>query len=216
MRNLLAPLLLLATALAAPAQKSTQDSPAPRMPIMDSHEGVTIGVDPWTIPSRYKEKFPKKSPFSGGVVGIRVSFRNDTDQGMKVELQRIRLLVQLSEDSRQELEPLSAEDVADTVLLKDNGKDPTKRRLPLPVPISKPRPTRDANWVNFRDACQNAAVPTRVIAAHSTVDGLLYFDLRGQVDLLHTSRLYVPNLATMDANQPVSYFDIDLGHNSSN
>ena len=30
-----------------------------RTSILDSHEGVTIGVEPWTQASRYKEKFPK-------------------------------------------------------------------------------------------------------------------------------------------------------------
>ena len=186
-----------------------------RPSITDAHEGVTIGVEPWTQASRYKEKFPKKTPFTGGIVAIQVSFRNDNESGIRVDLQRIRLLVQISEDSRQELVPLSAEDVADTVLLKENGKDPTAKRIPVPLPVGKPKPYRDANWTALRDACQNAGVPSSVVAAHSTVEGLLYFDLRGEVDLLQTSRLYVPNLLTMGDNQPLSYFDIDLSHNAS-
>ena len=184
--------------------------------IVDSHEGVTIGIDPWTQASSYKEKFPKKSPLSGGVVAIHVSFRNGNDQGIKVDLQSMRLVVQLSEDNRQELVPLSADDVADTVLLKANGKDPTARRSPLPIPVGKPKSSRDAKWTELRDACQNAAVPSSVLAAHSNLEGLIYFDLRGEVELLDTARLYIPNLATMGDNQPLSYFDIDLGHNSSN
>jgi len=177
---------------------------------------MTIGVDAWTTSSRYKTKFPKKSPFSGGVVALHVSFRNDTDLGVRVDLERIRLLVEVSEDNRQELQPMTPDDVADAVLLKENGKDPTAKRLPLPIPVGKPKPTRDANWTNFRDACQNAAVPTKIVGAHTTVEGLIYFDLRGEVDLLQTARLYVPNLATMGSNQPISYFDIGLGHGSAN
>ncbi|HXX99728.1 MAG TPA: hypothetical protein VEI54_02335 [Candidatus Limnocylindrales bacterium] len=216
MRNLLASLLLLGFAISLPAQKSSQGTSVQRAPISDSHEGITIGVDPWTTASRYKPKFPKKSPFSGGVIALHVSFQNDTDLGMRVDLQRIRLLVQISEDNRQELEPLSPDDVADTVLLKYNGKDPTAKRIPLPLPVGKSKPTRDAKWTNFRDDCQNAAVPSKVVGAHSTVEGLIYFNLRGEVDLLQTSRLYIPNLASMGDNQPISYFDIDLGHNSAN
>jgi len=149
-------------------------------------------------------------------VAIRVSFHNGNDKSIKVDLRSIRLLVQFSEDSRQELVPLSAEDVADAVLLKENDKDPTARRNPLPIPIGKTRPSRDANWINLRDACQNAAVPTSVVAAHTSVEGLIYFGLRGEVELLQISRLYIPNLVTMGDNQPLSYFDIDLGQNSSN
>ncbi|MGB7845139.1 MAG: hypothetical protein WBL63_05955 [Candidatus Acidiferrum sp.] len=216
MRKLIASLLYASVATAVLAQSDAKAPATLRASIVESHEGVTIGVDPWTQASRYKAKFPKKSPLAGGVVAIRISFRNDNDNGVRVDLHRIRLLVQISEDNRQELDPLSPDDVADTVLLKANGKDPTARRIPIPLPIGKPKPTRDANWTSFRDACQNAAVPSSILGAHSTVEGLVYFDLRGEVDLLQTARLYVPNLATMGDNQPLSYFDIDLGHNSSN
>src|ERR1700739_1839252 len=80
---------------------SQNDPPAAkpmRTPYTDSHEGMTVGVDPWTTASRYKEKFTKKSPFTGGIVALQVSFRNDNDKGVKVDLQRIRLLVEVSED----------------------------------------------------------------------------------------------------------------------
>jgi hypothetical protein len=216
MPKLVAALLLLATAVVAQTQNDPQPAKAARAPYTDSHERMTLGVDPWTTASRYKQKFPKKSPFAGGVVALDVSFRNDNDKGVKVDLQRIRLLVEVSEDSRQELEPLSAEDVADTVLLKQHAKDPTQRRLPIPIPSTGPKPSRDSNWTNLRDACQDAAVPSSVIGAHSTVEGLIYFDIRGEVDLLQTARLYVPNLATMGSNEPISYFDINIGHSSEN
>jgi hypothetical protein len=215
MRNLLALLLLAAATNCLPAQNGSTPSTPVHATIADAHEGMTIGVEPWTQASRYKQKFPKKTPFTGGIVAIHVSFRNDNEYGIKVDLLRIRLLVQISEDSRQELAPLAAEDVADTVLLKENGKDPTAKRIPVPLPVGKPKPYRDANWTALRDACQNAGVPTSVVAAHSTVEGLLYFDLRGELDLLQTSRLYVPNLMTMGDNQPLSYFDIALSQNAS-
>jgi hypothetical protein len=217
MRNLPASLLLIfVTGAAAPLSAfARQQAPTMRTATMESHEGMTIGVDPWTQSSRYKEKFGKKSPFSGGVVALRVSFRNDTDESIKVDLQRIRLTVQLEEDNRQELAPLTPEDVADTVLLKDSGKDPTKKRNPLPIPAGKPTPGRDKNWTELKEACQNAGVPSNVIAAHSSMEGLVYFDIRGEVDLLQTARLYFPNMVKMTSNEPLSYFDIDLGHSST-
>jgi len=216
MRIFLASLLSLQAAFGGSAQ-NTQQGSGTRAGVTDSHEGMTIDVDPWTQPSQYKEKFPKKSPLSGGVVALRVSFRNTSEQSIKVDLERIRLLLTLDEENRQELAPLSAEAVADTVLLsKENGKDPTARRNPLPVPVGKPRTSRDSNWTNFKDACQNAAVPSRVVAARGTVEGLVYFDLRGEVELLKNAHLYIPNLVTMSDNRPLLYFDLDLGHSSSN
>lgn len=211
----LAALLSLFLTFPALPLASHQSAP-PRYSIADSHEGMTIGVDPWTQPSQYKEKFPKKTPLSGGVVALHVNFQNTSNQSIKVDLQHIRLLLVLDEENRQELAPLSAEDVADTVLLKENSHDPTARRNPLPIPVGKPRAGRDANWTNFKEACQNAGVPSSVVAARGSVAGLLYFDLRGEVDLLKTAHLYIPNLVTMDDNHALLYFDIDLGHSSSN
>ncbi|HXR33038.1 MAG TPA: hypothetical protein VN830_05000 [Verrucomicrobiae bacterium] len=216
MRKLCSSLLLpLLTVCLVPALAGQQAEPV-RAPIQDSHEGMTIGVDPWTQASRYKERFPKKSPFSKGIVALRVSFRNDTGEGIKIDFPHIRLLLQLNEDERQELEPLTADDVADTVLLKNNGKDPTAKRIPLPIPIGGAKPTRDKNWTDFRDDCQNAGMPSSVVAAHGTVEGLLYFDLRGEVELLRSARLYVPNLTTMGTKQPLSYFEIPLGSSPTN
>lgn len=222
MRTILAVVLFVIAAVATLAQGNGTKENSARSPTTlhevasDSHEGVTIGVDPWTQESRYKEKFPKNSPFSKGIVAIHVRFRNDTDQGLKVNLPSVRLLVQVSEESRQELVPLTADDVADTVALKNNAKDPTARRTPLPIPVPTVKSGRDSKWTSLRDACADAGVPTSILAAHSTVEGLMYFDLRGEIDLLQNAHLYVPNIASMSNNQPLSYFDIALAHDSAN
>jgi hypothetical protein len=218
MRNLVALVVLAAVSMSAGAQSPSnpsQDTPktTPMKPqFMDTHEGMTIGVEPWTQAIAYKQKFPKKSPFSGGVVALQMTFKNDSDESIKIDVQSIRLLLLIGEDNRQELSPLTAEDVADTVLLSNNGKDPTQRRNPLPIPVGKPRPSRDKNWVELKDACQNAAVPSSVVAAHSTVIGLVYFDLRSEWDLLHNAKVYLPSLVLMSTRRPLSYFEIDLGY----
>jgi hypothetical protein len=225
MRIVLASLLLTSLAISVAAQdgdssktaSATKPSPASANSFTDSHEGLRITVEPWTDSHRYKEKFPKKSPFDKGIVAIHITFRNDTDHGLRVGLQSIRLLVQVSEDNRQELGSLSPEDVADTVALKNNGKDPTARHIPIPIPVPSTgvKTGRDANWTAMRDACQNAGVPTSILAAHSTVEGLVYFDIRGELDLLQTAHMYFPNVMSMGDNQPLSYFDIPLSHDVS-
>lgn len=215
MRIRLAAVLLFFLGIMAPVLLAAQQPLPAHSAATESHEGVTISVEPWTLASSYKEKFPKKSPFSGGVVALHVTFRNNSDESVKVDLQRIRLVVILGEENRQELNPLTADDVADTVLLK-SGKDPTTRRNPLPIPIGKPNPSRDKNWTDFRDQCQNAGLPSPVVAAHGTIDGLIYFDMRSEWELLQTARLYIPNLESMATHTPLSYFEIELGHSASN
>ena len=157
--------------------------------------------------AQYKEKFHKKSPFAAGVLAVQVAFRNDSDQSVKVGLDRIRLSFNLDEENRQELEPMKADEVADAVL-HPGGKDPTKRRrLPLPITTGA---DKSKDFTELKDEAQNAAVPTSVVAAHSTVQGLLYFDMQGQFDLLHTAHLYVPDVAVMGKQEGLTYFEIDL------
>jgi hypothetical protein len=215
MRNHLASVLVAFIGFLSPASLMAQQPATARGSAVESHEGVTISVEPWTHASNYKEKFPKKSPFTGGVAALHVTFRNNSDESVRVDLQRIRLVIILGDENRQELVPLSADDVADTVLLK-GGKDPTTRRNPLPIPIGKPNPSRDKNWTDFRNDCQDAAIPSPVVAAHGSMDGLVYFDMRSEWELLQTARLYIPNLESMSSHTPLSYFEIELGHSSSN
>jgi len=175
---------------------------------LESHEGVTISARPWMDAAQYKEKFPKKSPFAAGVLAVQVAFRNDSEQSVKVGLDRIRLSFSLDDDNRQELEPMKAAEVADAVL-RPGGKDPTARRR-LPVPITPSSSSKGKDFTELQNEAQNAAVPSSVVAAHSTVQGLLYFDMQGQFDLLRTAHLYVPDVAVMGKPDGLTYFEIDL------
>jgi hypothetical protein len=201
---------LFSSATAAAAKQSSARQSTIKAAALESHEGVTISALPWTQASQYKEKFSKKSPFTGGVLAVQVSFRNDSDDSIKVALDRIRLGFNLDADNRQELEPLKAEEVAEAIL-HPGAKDPTQRRR-LPIPLATTGGNKGKEFTELQTQAQNAAVPTSVVAAHSTVQGLLYFDLQGQFDLLQTARLYIPDIAIMGKPQGLSYFEIDLSH----
>jgi hypothetical protein len=198
---------LLATFAANSAD--AQQAP-PQTASVESHEGLTISADPWTDPAKYKEKFPKKSPYAAGILAVQVSFRNDSDDSVKINLSSIRLTVHLDAENTQELPSLSSEELVQEVL-KPGGKDPTATRRKLPVPIAIPNNGKDKNADELQRQAQEASVPTGIIAPHSTVQGLLYFDLQKQFDLLDTAHLYVPDLVLMRGNRALTYFDIDLG-----
>lgn len=186
-----------------------QQSPL-RTASLESHEGLTISATPWTDAAKYKDKFPKKSPYSAGILAVQVSFRNDSDDSVRVNLSRIRLTVHLDAENTQELPSLSPEELVQAVL-KPGGKDPTATRKKLPVPVPLPQGGKDKNADELQREAQEAGVPTGVMAPHSTVQGLLYFDLQNQFDLLETAHLYVPELVLMRGNRALTYFDIDLG-----
>jgi hypothetical protein len=176
---------------------------------LESHEGVTISAQPWTDASNYKAKFPKKSPFAAGVVAIDTIIRNDSDESMKVDLEQIRLNVTVSEDNRQALLSLTADDVAD-VVTGTKIKDPTaSRRSPIPIPTGQ-KVGRDKHWTEMQKAAADAGITSSIVAPHHSVQGLLYFDLQGQIDLLKTAHLYIPDVRSLEKNHPLLYFEIDL------
>ena len=200
----------LCVALAAAAQQ-----PPLRTASLEAHEGITITARPWTDAAKYKEKFPKKSPYAAGVLAVEVAFRNDSDDSIKVNLSRIRLTVHLDSENTQELPSLTPEELAHAVL-KPGGKDPTAKRSKVPLPVPLPKGSgKDKNLDELQRQAQEASIPTGVIAPHSAVQGLLYFDLQSQFDLLGTAHLYVPDLVLMRGNRALTYFDIDLGQPGS-
>ena len=214
MRNPIIALPLVAVSLLAAQPAAPQQQAALKTASLESHEGLTISALPWTDATQYKEKFPKKSPFSAGVLAIQVVLRNDSDESMQLNRERIRLTVQLDADNKQEIQSLTADQLADEVL-KPAAKDPTKRpRLPIPVGGGS-KFGRDKHWTELQRQAQDAAVPTSVIAAHSTVQGLLYFDLQDQFDLLQTAHLYIPDVTLMQQNRALTYFDIDLSRRAT-
>jgi len=214
MRSLSGAVPFLAAWLMAAANLVAQQHPAGQQTTLktaslETHEGLTISVQPWTDASLYKEKFPKKSPFAAGIVAMQVVFRNDSNQSMKVSLDRIRLSFQIDEDNRQELQSLTPAQVADEVL-KPAAKDPAKSRSRIPLPASVPKTGKDKHWTELEQQAELAGIPASVIAPHSTVEGLLYFDLQGQLDLLNGAHLYVPDVSVMEGNRSLTFFEIDL------
>jgi hypothetical protein len=181
---------------------------------VESHEGLTISVLPWTEAAQYKEKFPKKSPYAAGILAVQVTLRNDTDDSVKVNLERVRLLVMLSDDNRQQIEPLSSAGVAD-VALNPIAKDPTARRK-IPLPVGIPRGGHDKKWEELEKAARDAGIPGSVAAPHGTLAGLLFFNLQGQFDLLSTAHLYIPEVFVLEKNRSLTYFEIDLSRSTTN
>jgi hypothetical protein len=204
-------LTLILAFLAAPslvAQKGASQQPSSlKTASLESHEGMTITARPWTDPAPYKEKFPKKSPFEAGIAVVQVAFRNDSDDSLKVNLERIRLNVSLSEEDHQSLYPLTSEQAAD-VITHPGSKNVTTKRLP--IPLGGPKMGHDKKWVEVEKSLSDAGVQASVVAPHSTVQGLLYFDLRSQFDLLNAAHLYVPEIIAIEKNRGLMYFEIDL------
>lgn len=198
---------VLLSLLLAPTGMRAQSQDALKTSALESHEGMTISARPWTNPALYKERFHKKSPYAAGIVAVQVTFRNDSDDSLKVNLERIRMNITLSDDNRQALDPLTSEQSAD-LILKPGAKNIGRSRFP--IPIGGPKVGHDKKWVEVEQELRQAGVTASIVAPHSSVQGLLYFDLQGQIDLLNSSRLYIPDVVALEQNRELLYFEIDL------
>jgi hypothetical protein len=213
MRKLTLILPFLVASLMVAQQGTSQQPSSLKTTSLESHEGMTITARPWTDPSLYKEKFPKKSPYAAGIVAMQVVFRNDSDDSMKINLERIRLNVALSEEDHQALNPLSPEEATDAIM-NPSAKDPTKTRKKFPFPTGAPKIGHDKHWIEVEKSIEDAGVHSSVVAPHSTVQGLLYFDLRSQFELLNSAHLYVPEIVAIEKNRGLLYFEIDLSRSA--
>jgi hypothetical protein len=213
MRKLSLILPFLAASLLAAQQGAAQQPSSLRTNSLESHEGMTITARPWTDLALYKEKFPKKSPYAAGIIAVQVVFRNDSDDSMKINLERIRLNLTLSEENHQALDPLSPEEAAE-VIMNPGARDPTKARKRFPFPTGAPKVGHDKHWAEVEKTLEDAGVQASVIAPHSTVQGLLYFDLRSQFELLNSAHLYVPEVVAIEKNRGLMYFEIDLSRSA--
>ena len=206
-RKLTLILHFLAASLLAAKQGGTQQPSSLKTTSLESHEGMTITARPWTDPALYKKNFPKKSPLAAGIVAVQVVFRNDSGDSMKINLERIRLNLTLAEEDHQALYPLSSEEAAD-VITRPSTKNLTSKRLP--IPLGGPKIGRDKKWTEVEQSMRDAGMQASVVAPHNTVQGLLYFNLRSQFDLLNSARLYVPEVVAIEKNRGLMYFEIDL------
>jgi hypothetical protein len=211
MRKLTLILAFLAVLLLVVQNVASQQPSSLKTASLESHEGMTITARPWTDPALYREKFPKKSPFAAGIAAVQVAFRNDSDDSMKVNLERIRLNVSLSEEDRQSLYPLTSEQAAD-VITHPGSQNVTVKRLP--IPLGGPKMGHDKKWMEVEKSLSDAGVQASVVAPHTTVQGLLYFDLRNQFDLLNAAHLYVPEVVAIEKNRGLMYFEIDLSRSA--
>jgi hypothetical protein len=188
-------------------QAQTQTNPA-SLPAHDAHQGVTVAVRPLVTEAAYKAQFTGKTPYDAGILALEVFFRNDNDKPIRLKLGTMRLLVDRTGQSPQRIDSLTAEDVADRVLLK-TPSDPRRPRLPNPVGNRAPT-NRDKNWQEFAGRMRAAGIPSDIVGPKSTVRGFLFFDVDHHYDWLTDARLDVPDIAFMLNNQALFFFQVDL------
>jgi hypothetical protein len=203
---------MLAIAMLFPLGATGQSAPPDPMSLRtrDAHQDVTIVADPYIRALRYsKDVFGKNSFYAAGIIAVDVYFRNDNDSPIRLNPGTIQLVISQPGLDRQRLGPLSAEDVADRTLLTANSNIRAPRR-PFPFPSSSTGSSHSKDWVEMTTTLRSVALGTDILPPHATTHGFIFFDLNHDVDAIHNSHLYIPDLKFMTDNKALFFFEIDL------
>ncbi|MBZ5642023.1 MAG: hypothetical protein LAO19_04630 [Acidobacteriia bacterium] len=204
-------LRIIAVLVLMPFGARAQSAPVDPMALRtrDAHQDLTIVADPYVTAERYTAPFGKNSPFGAGIAAIDVYFKNDGNAPVRIDLNTIRLVVSLPGVDRQQLEPLSPEEVADRTLLKAEANP--KLRRPFPFPNSGSSGGKSKAWNEMDTLLRSVAVSSDILPPHATTHGFLFFDVNHDFNAIRYSHLYIPDLSFMTDKKALFFFEIDLG-----
>jgi len=169
----------------------------------DSHQGILIACDPYENPERAKKEMGKENPLKAGILPVDVYVRNSNPWPVAIRLSEVRLELVTPGSGRQQLDSLSAGDVA-MAILHPQPNPQSRRRLPIPFPNLG----HNGKWQKLRDNLQSLAFPDAVVAPNATVHGFFYFNLDGDYSVIPYARLYVPDLKFLGNTQAIMFFDV--------
>lgn len=185
---------------------SAQSDPA-SLPARDAHEGVLVAADPYVEADRAKKTFGKKNPLDFGIVPIEVIIRNDNDKPILLGVENIRLLLSPPGGERQQIGPMSVDDVIDKML---NKGGPGVNRPRTPIPGRLPHASKDKQWQELESRLRPLAFEMTLLPPKGTLRGFFFFNVGRRTDVLQHARLYVPDLKYMHNKQPLFFFEVDL------
>jgi hypothetical protein len=193
------------TKTASPAADPTADLQR------DSHSGLTVMADPLTDVARAKEIFGKANPIDAGILPVQVYLRNETEQPIRVNIDTIQLVVHLLNGGRQDLDWLSAQEVA-AAIAHPGGISPKQPHRIAGIPL----PTGDKKADKLAEILQPLTLDGEIIAPMSTLRGYLYFDVSRELKLADTASIYVPDAFAMPSGKPLMFFETPVGRKPAN
>jgi hypothetical protein len=201
---------VIVAALSAAPPPPRQSNPA-TLPARDAHQGLLIAADPYTDEARSKAKFGKKHPQEAGILALEVYFRNDTDEPIKVNVERIRLMLSVPGYERQRLQALSLEEAAERIVNK-KGPNVGVRRLPVPGGGGVVGSSKEVR--KMEETLKPLVLASDIVPPHGDMHGFLLFDLAHHLDWVEHATLYVPELSFVASRKELLFFEVDLSRTS--
>jgi hypothetical protein len=172
----------------------------------DSHDGLTIQADPYKDRGRSKEKFGKADPVAAGILPLEVTLRNATDKPIRVNINTIQLEVHLRNGGRQDLDWLSAEDVATLIAHPAGAGAPSRPRI-----AGLPIPTGDKKADKLAEILKPLTLDADTVPPMGAVHGFIFFNLNSEMGLTDSAVLYIPDAALLPSRKALMFFEVSLG-----
>jgi len=207
-RRLLTFIILLATTLAATAdkpRKQTPPLPAQQYPLHETHaaDHLTIAVEPGDT----KETAPhtRLDYYSHGFLPIRVIVTNDSDLAINLDDARIHFIAADGSSI-----PAATDDDLERGMF--TLKSATGRKVPLPLPVPIPITTGKSDIDKKVVADDNDfSFQTTTVAPHTTVAGYLFYDINNlDTPILDHATLELRKVRLSSTNKILDTFEIPL------
>jgi hypothetical protein len=183
-------------------------SPTGQILSHDGHDGLTISADPYIDVERAKKKFGKGNPIPAGILPVEVFLRNETNQPIRIDLTTIQLEVRPPESKRQDVDSLTALEVATAIVHPQGPAAPGTRRFP---PIGIPSSGNDKKVANMADILRPLSLDADIVPPMGMVHGFLFFNLSHEMSLADNASLFVPDVMTVPSNKPMMFFEVAFG-----
>jgi len=190
-----------------PSQKqSSPASPSGASLPKDSHDGLTVSVKPYADADLVKDKFGKVNPLAVGILPVEVFLHNETLQAIRVDMSTIQLSVDFPNGKHQDIDWLSAKEVAAAIAHPNGPSAPHTRRFPVGIGSLSDKKTD-----KMLETIGPLTLDADVVPPTATIHGFLFFDLDGKFTLVDDASLYVPDVTSVQSSKALLFFEVPLG-----
>jgi hypothetical protein len=176
----------------------------------DTHDGLTVMANPLTDAEQAKTLFGKADPIAIGILPVDVYLKNDSPQPIRVDIDTIQLTVHTLRGKRQDLDWLSADEVA-SMIAHPEGVVPTQPRHIAGIPL----PKNDKKAEKLAAQLRPLSLDGEVVPPMAMLHGYLYFNVNHEMKVAQGASIYVPNVYSMPSNKPLMFFEAPIGKKSA-
>jgi hypothetical protein len=167
-----------------------------------THDGITLSADPYDSLPRIKKNFKNGDLWRAGVVPVEVTFQNDSEYPVRIDLNTITLDAPGPGVEPERLRSLKATDVG-YAIVNPTGPPNTEH------PYDDTRATWDAKSEAIK--IDRVILKKDLIPAKSSIHGFLFFRIGRDMRLIVKSSIDVPDVFLEPSEKALMFFEVPMG-----